>query len=164
LLAVGPFGGFGSGCAPDELQALPLIHGLPGRAAAISRTALIAFPIFFIAWASAPGIGTGLTVDQANGLGAADHGPMADAIQGYFDSPVLFALSLVANGTWIVAMIAAALAFRRAEAPTAVAWLIGFSSLFVAHDAGPVGAIGLLCLATVAILLQREQAPALATP
>jgi hypothetical protein len=89
---------------------------------------------------------------------------MADAIQGYFDSPVLFALSLVANGTWIVAMVAAALAFRRAEAPTAVVWLIGFSSLFVAHDAGPVGAIGLLCVATVAILLQREQAPALATP
>ena len=95
-------------------------------------------------------------VDQANGLAAADRGPTADAIQGYFDSPVLLGLSAVGNGAWIVAMIAAALAFRRAGASGTVVALVGLSSLFVLHDAGPIGAIGLAFFATASVLVWRN--------
>jgi hypothetical protein len=138
------------------MAAYTLIDGLPGRAAKVARVALIVFPIFFIAWEATLGIGTGLMVDQANGLAAADRAPTADAIQGYFDSPVLLALSAVGNGAWIVAMIAAALAFRGAGAPGSVVALVSLSSLFVLHDAGPVGAVGLACFATASVLVSRD--------
>jgi hypothetical protein len=36
-----------------------------------------------------------------------------------------------------------------------VTLLVGASSLFVLHDAGPVGAIGLACFATAAVLVAR---------
>jgi len=139
------------------MAAYTLIDGLPGRAAGVSRTALAVFPVFFIAWEATLGIGTGLMVDQANGLAPADRAPVADAIQGYFDSPVLLALSAVGNGAWIVAMIAAALAFRSAGASGRVVALVGLSSLFVLHDAGPVGAIGLASFAAAAVMIQRTE-------
>jgi hypothetical protein len=135
------------------MAASTLIDGLPGRAARVSRWALTVFPIFFIAWEATLGIGTGLMVDQANELAAPDRGPMADAVQGYFESPVLFGLSAVGNGAWIVAMIAAALAFRRAGASGPVVGLVGLSSLFVLHDAGPIGALGLASFATASVLV-----------
>ncbi len=138
------------------MAAYTLIDGLPGRAATVSRVALTVFPIFFIAWEATLGIGTGLMVDQANGLAVADRGPAADAIQGYFESPVLFGLSAVGNGAWIVAMIAAAIAFRRDGASGTVVALVGLSSLFVLHDAGPVGAIGLAFFATASVLGSRD--------
>jgi hypothetical protein len=139
-----------------SIAAFTLIDGLPGRAATVSRVALTVFPVVFIAWEATLGVGTGLMVDQANGLAVGDRGPVADSIQGYFDSPVLFGLSAIGNGAWIVAMIAAALAFRRAGARGSVVALLGLSSLFVLHDAGPVGAIGLTCFAAAAVLVQRD--------
>ena len=144
------------GAGVMAMAAYTLIDGLPGPAASVSRVALTVFPIFFIAWEATLGIGTGLMVDQANGLAAADRGPTADAIQGYFDSPVLLGLSAVGNGAWIVAMIAAALAFRRAGASGTVVALVGLSSLFVLHDAGPIGAIGLAFFATASVLVWRN--------
>ena len=144
------------GAGVMAMAADTLIDGLPGRAASVSRVALTVFPVFFIAWEATLGIGTGLMVDQANGLTAADRGPTADAIQGYFDSPVLLGLSAVGNGAWIVAMIAAALAFRRAGASGTVVALVGLSSLFVLHDAGPIGAIGLAFFATASVLVWRD--------
>ena len=141
------------------VAAYTLIDGLPGRSATVSRVALTVFPVFFIAWEATLGIGTGLMVDQANGLAAADRGPTADAIQGYFDSPVLLGLSAVGNGAWIVAMIAAALAFRRAGASGPVVALVGLASLFVLHDAGPVGAIGLGLFAAASVLVWWDLGP-----
>ena len=94
-------------------------------------------------------------VDQANSLPAGDRAPVADAIQGYFDSPVLLGLSAIGNTAWIVAMVAAAVAFRGAGARRAVVLLVGLSSVFVMHDAGPVGAIGLVCFAAAAVLVGR---------
>jgi hypothetical protein len=139
-----------------SIVALTLISELRGRAATVSRVALTVFPVFFIAWEATLGIGTGLMVDQVNGLASADRGPAADAIQGYFDSPVLLALSAIGNSAWIVAMIAAAVAFRRAGARGSVVALTGLSSLFVLHDAGPLGALGLICFAAAAVLIRRD--------
>ena len=95
-------------------------------------------------------------VDQANGLTVAERGPVTESIQGYFESPVLLGLSAMGNGAWIAAMIAAAIAFRNAGARRSVVALVGLSSLFVLHDAGPVGAIGLTLFAAAAVLVQRD--------
>ena len=136
-----------------------LVDGLLGRAATISRLALPVFVVFFIAWEATLGIGTGLMVDITNGLPAADRPPVADAIEEYFASPLLFALSILGNGAWVVAMLAAAaaVAFRRAGAGWPVTLLVACSSLFVMHDAGPVGAIGLACFAGAAVLVERSR-------
>jgi hypothetical protein len=134
-----------------------LVDGLHGRAATVSRIALPVFVVFFIAWEATLGIGTGILVDLTNGLPAADRAPLADAIEDYFASPVLLALSFLGNGAWVVAMLAAAVAFRRAGAGWPVTLLVACSSLFVMHDAGPIGAIGLACFAAAAVLVDRSR-------
>ena len=149
--------GLAVGAGLMALAGYTLIAGLAGRAATVSRCALAVFPIFFIAWEGTLGIGTGILVDQANGLAADDRAPVAEAIQDYFDSPVLLGLSAIGNTAWIVAMIAAAVAFRRAGAGVALVGLVGLASLFVLHDAGPVGAIGLACFAVAAVLAGRSR-------
>ncbi len=149
--------GLAIGAGLMALAGYRLIAGLPGRAATVSRCALVVFPIFFIAWEATLGIGTGILVDQASGLPAGDRGTAAEVIQDYFESPVLLALSAIGNTAWIVAMIAAAVAFRRAGAGVAVVGLLGLSSLFVLHDAGPLGAIGLVCFALAAVLAGRSR-------
>ena len=149
--------GLGVGAGLLAVAAYTLIAGLHGRAATVSRCALVVFPVFFIAWEATLGIGTGILVDQANGLPAGDRAPAAEVIQNFFESPVLLALSAIGNTAWIVAMIAAAVAFRRAGAGAAVVSLVGLSSLFVLHDAGPLGAIGLACFAVAAILAGRSR-------
>jgi hypothetical protein len=58
-------------------------------------------------------------VDYADGLPAAEQAVVADAIQDYNRNPILTdpSLSLLAGGFgWIVAMIAAAVAFRQVGA------------------------------------------------
>jgi hypothetical protein len=149
------------------LAAYVLVDGLDGRAATISRRALPVFVVFFIAWEATLGIGTGILVDVTNGLPAVDRPPVADAIEDYFASPILFALSIIGNGAWVVAMVAAAIAFRRAGASRPVTLLVACSSLFVMHDAGPIGAIGLACFAAAAVLVDRSRrrpAPGAAAP
>jgi hypothetical protein len=149
------------------LAAYLLVDGLPGRAATISRRALPVFVVFFIAWEATLGIGTGILADLANGLPAAERPPVADLIEDYFASPILFALSVLGNGAWVVAMVAAAVAFRRAGGGWPVTLLVACSSLFVMHDAGPIGAIGLACFAAAAVLVERSRrrpAPAVVAP
>jgi hypothetical protein len=141
-----------------------LIDGLRGRAATISRVALPVFVVFFIAWEATLGIGTGILVDVSNGLPAAERAPVADAIEDYFASPLLFVLSVLGNSAWIVAMLAAAVAFRRAGAGWPVTVLVACSSLFVLHDAGPVGAFGLACFAAAAVLVDRSRTQPVPAP
>jgi len=141
------------------LAAWLMLDGLHGRAATLARCALPVFVVFFIAWEATLGIGTGILVDVTNSAAAAGRAPLADAIDDYFSSPLLLALSLVGNGAWMVAMLAAAVAFRRAGAERRVWVLVGCSSVFVFHDAGPIGAIGLACFAAAYVLVQRSRAP-----
>jgi hypothetical protein len=142
------------------LAAYLLIDGLRGRAATVSRVALAVFVVFFIAWEATLGIGTGILVDIANGLPAAERAPVGDAIEDYFASPILFAPQILGNGAWIVAMLAAAVAFRGAGYGRRVTLLLACSSLFVLHDAGPIGAIGLACFAAAAVLIERSRTQA----
>jgi hypothetical protein len=58
---------------------------------------------------------------------------------------------------WVVAMLAAAVAFRRAGAGWPVTLLIGFASLFAVHPP-PVGPVGLFCFAAAAVLVEGARA------
>jgi hypothetical protein len=144
------------------IAAYLLLSGLTTRAATVSRVALVFFLVFYTAYEVTVGVGTGVLVDYANGLPADEQAVVADAIQDYNRHPILAdpSVSFVLGvGGWIVAMMAAAVAFRRAGAGWLVTSLVGFAALFAIHPP-PVGPIGLVCFSAAAALVERERARA----
>jgi hypothetical protein len=144
------------------IAAYLLLSGLTSRAATVSRVALVFFLVFYTAYEVTVGIGTGVLVDYANGLPADEQAVVADAIQDYNRNPILSdpSVSFVLGGAgWIVAMVAAAVAFRRSGAGWALTMLVGLSALFAIHPP-PIGPIGLVCFAAAAVLVERARARA----
>jgi hypothetical protein len=136
-----------------------LLRGLGSRAATVSRVALVFFLVFYTAYEVTVGVGTGILVDYANGRPAAEHAAIAGAIQDYNGNAILSdpSVSFFLGGLgWIVAMIAAAVAFRRAGAGWPVTLLVGFSALFAVHPP-PIGPIGLACFAAAVVLIERAR-------
>jgi hypothetical protein len=137
-----------------------LLSGLESRAATVSRVALIFFLVFYTAYEVTVGVGTAILVDYANGLPAAEQAAVADAIQHYNRSAILadpmsIALALGLLG-WVVAMIAAAVALRRAGAGWPATVLVGVAALFIIHPP-PVGPAALACFAAAAALIERAR-------
>jgi hypothetical protein len=143
------------------IAAYLLLSGLESRAATVSRVALVFFLVFYTAYEVTVGLGTGVLVDYANGLPADEQSAVADAIQDYNESNVLgdpVSVSLVLGFFgWVVAMVAAAVAFRRAGAGWLVTLLVGLAALFAIHPP-PIGPVGLVCFAAAAVLIERARA------
>ena len=98
------------------IAVLWLLNGLTGMAATVSRVAMIFFLVFYTAYEATVGVATGVLVDYANGLPAQEQAVMADAIQDLNRNWILTDPSVsVVLGVlgWVVAMVAAAVAFRR---------------------------------------------------
>ena len=138
-----------------------LLRGLEGLAATVSRVALVFFLVFYTAYEVTIGVGTGLLVDYTNGLTPADQAVVAGAIQDYNENaivgdPASFSLILGFFG-WVVAMVAAAVAFRRAGMGWPATLLLGASAIFAVHPP-PIGPIGLVCFAAAAVLIERRRA------
>ena len=138
-----------------------LLRGLESRAATVSRVALVFFLVFYTAYEVTVGVGTAILVDYANGLPAAEQAAVADAIQDYNGSAILgdpmsVSLFLGLFG-WVVAMIAAAVALRRAGAGWLVTVLVAVAALFAVHPP-PVGPVALVCFAAAAALIERTRA------
>jgi len=135
-----------------------LLSDLRSRAATLSRIALVFFLVFYTAYEVTVGVGTGVLVDYANGLPAAEQAAVADAIEDYNGNAILadpVSVSLVLGFFgWVVAMLAAAVAFRRAGAGWPVTILVGLASLFAIHPP-PIGPPALVCIAAAAVLIER---------
>jgi hypothetical protein len=140
------------------IAAYLLLRGLQGRAASVSRVALIVFLVFYTAYEVTVGLGTGILVDYAKGLPAAEQAAVADAIQHINRNALVgdpASVSLIAGVLgWAVAMLAAAVAFHRAGAGWLVTLLVGFAALFAIHPP-PVGPAALVCFAVAAVLIER---------
>jgi hypothetical protein len=137
-----------------------LLRGVESSAATVSRVALVFFLVFYTAYEVTVGVGTGVLVDYANGLPAAEQAAVAGAIQDYNENWIVSdpSVSFVLGGLgWIVAMLAAAVAFRRGGAGWPVTVLVGFAALFAIHPP-PVGPVGLACFAAAAMLIERARA------
>ena len=80
----------------------------------------------------------------------------------FLGDPVSISLVLGFFG-WVVAMLAAAVAFKRAGAGWPVTILVGLSA-FVAIHPPPVGPVGLVCFAAAAVLIERRRAAPAAAP
>jgi hypothetical protein len=93
-----------------------LSDALEGRAVSVSRWAIGVFAVFFSAYDAAAGIGTGYALRNAQGLSAGAQEAIYEAVK---DMPVLsliFGLSIVGTGAWVVALVAGTMALRRAGA------------------------------------------------
>jgi hypothetical protein len=91
-----------------------LTEGLQGRAAKVSRWAIGVFAVFFSGYDSAAGIGTGYALRNAQGLSAGAQEAVHEAVIDMPGLSLIFGLSIVGTGAWVVALIAAAIALRRA--------------------------------------------------
>jgi hypothetical protein len=132
-----------------------VLRDLPGPAAQISRLAIVPFIAFYAAADAIAGLATGVLVNEAN-----DGAATAQGAQALWDNFITGNLLFWIGGTaWIVAALAAAVAFRQAGARTAVVALVALSAILVFHGP-PLGPIGLLCFAGAVVLIARgERAP-----
>jgi hypothetical protein len=84
---------------------------------------------------------------------------VADAIQSVGDNVIVGDPGIVASVgslAWIVAVLAAAVAYRGLGAPVLATVLLGLSLVVVSHPP-PIGPIGLVCFAGAVALLARAQ-------
>jgi len=93
-----------------------LSDGLEGRAVSVSRWAIGVFVILFSAYDAAAGIGTGYALRNAQELSAGAQDAIYEAVKDMPVVSLIFGLSVVGTGAWVVALIAAAMALRRAGA------------------------------------------------
>jgi hypothetical protein len=143
------------------LAAFSLLRGVESLAATVSRVAVVLFLVFYTAYEVTIGVGTGFLVDYANDLPAAEQAAVADAIQEYNRNwltaePASIAM-IVGFFAWVVAMVAAAYALRRAGATWPLTLLAGGAALFAVHPP-PVGPVGLVCLSAAVVLVERWRA------
>jgi hypothetical protein len=128
-----------------------LVRDLPGTAARVSRWAAAVFVLFYGAWEAVAGLAVGALVQYTNGLPTAERSTGSNAIVGDFGL-----LGSVGALAWITAVIAAAIAVRRAGAPLSAAVLLGLSAI-VANHPPPTGPIGLASFAGAVVLIARAQ-------
>ena len=136
---------------------LLLLTGIQSRAATVSRVALVPFLAFYTAWETTIGIGNGVLVDYANDLPPDEQAVVSDAIQHYAYNSITGAESVatfVGGLGWVVAMVAASIALKRAGAGWMAFILIWLSSVFVLHPP-PIGPAALVCFAAGAVLAER---------
>ena len=126
------------------------IRELRGTAAQVARWALLAFAVFYTAFDTLVGIGTGVLVREGRQLPAADQDAAERLVNDYSESLIAGDANVFAylgSAAWLIALVAAALAWRRAGAgwlTTAALALSGVAFGF-AHPA-PYGTIGMALL------------------
>jgi len=136
-----------------------LVRDLPGTAAKISRIAIVPFVVCYGAWEAVIGLATGALVQHGSDVSGSETTAVAAAIQSIGDNAIVGesgALAIVGGLSWLVAVIAAAVAYRRVGAPVLVSVLLGLSLLVVSHPP-PIGPIGLVCFAAAVGLIARAQ-------
>lgn len=144
-----------------------LLRGVNSTAATVSRIGLAVFAVLYAAWELVLGVGTGILANDTRELPEAQQAVGADLIDSYGESGVLTVLSALGSLGLATAMIAAAVALRRAYrvgwAPLALMLLA--TPLIAIHEP-PFGPVGLAMFIAAAVLMARRQAavPALSTP
>jgi hypothetical protein len=136
-----------------------LVRDLPGRAAKISRLAIGPFVLLYGAYETVIGLAVGALVQHGNDAPVSQRPAVADAIQSLGDNVIVGdpgVLASVGALAWIVAVIAAAVAYRRVGAPALASILLGLSLLLVSHPP-PIGPIALLCFAAAVAVLARDE-------
>jgi hypothetical protein len=134
-----------------------LVEGLPGRAAKVARFAVIPYAIAYTMFDSIIGVAKGVFYGEAGSLSAADQAVVSSVLET--DHWLGYAIYLAAGLSWLVAVVAVAVAVQQV-APLRVSLLIGIGGLiFALGHPIPPGPIGMtLFLVGVALLELRYRA------
>ena len=108
-----------------------LTDGLEGRAVSVSRWAIGVFAVFFSAYDAAAGIATGFMLRGARVLSVEEQTAIYDTAIDMPGLSLIFVLSIVGTGAWVVAVIAAAMALRHAGAPRGPFVLLILAAVFL---------------------------------
>ena len=139
-----------------------LTQGLTDPAATVSRVALMPFVAFYSAFDASVGLSGGLLARYVSGHPATQEevSQAADKVTDPLSTPVLAGVYLVGVLCWLVAVVGAAVAARRAGARLAgpVVLVIGAVSFAVDH-AAPFGPTGMVLWAVRAVMIDRRRVP-----
>jgi hypothetical protein len=134
------------------LAVLFLVEKLKGPFATISRYSIVLFIVIYPAFDAAVGISSGLICRK---LSAADGSLIEGALQEIFWGPVTGTMAIIGSGAWLIALVCAAVAFRKSGASIAVAVALVLSGLLLAiSHVRPFGPLACLCF-LVAVLLSE---------
>ena len=138
-----------------------LLRGVEGAAAQVSRVALVLFVLVYGAWEALVGIGSGILVNEINGLPEGERATAAGLVEDYNDNVLIRAfgvLGSIGSLAFITAMIAAGVALRsHADAPVSVPILLGLSGFLITAHPPPYGPIGLALFIAAVLLFARSQ-------
>jgi hypothetical protein len=141
-----------------------LLRRVTGPAALVSRIALAPFVVFYGAYETLVGLGSGILADEVNALPEAERATGAQLIQDFNESKLLAdpgVLNSIGTVALVVAAVAAGIAlYRRAGAPIAVPILLGLSAPLVAMHPPPYGPIGLVLFTAAVLVALRARLPA----
>jgi hypothetical protein len=139
------------------LTVCSLTAGLEGRPVVVSRWATAIFAVFFSAYDAAAGIATGYVWRGAQDLTSAEQEVIFEATKAMPELSVIFLLSIVGTGAWVVALVAAAVAVRRAGAARGPYALLILAGVFLlGGHPFPFGTIAFGCLFLAAVWLEAS--------
>lgn len=142
-----------------------LTDGLAGRAVSVSRWAIAVFAVFFSAYDAAAGIATGFVLQSAQELSPDGQTAVYDTAIEMPGLSLIFALSIVGTGAWVVAVIAAALALRRAGASRGPYILLILAGVFLlGGHPFPWGTLAFGCFFVAAAWLEFAPVPRVGQP
>jgi hypothetical protein len=125
------------------------VRDLPGAPAQISRRAIAVFVVVYPAFDAAVGVASGIMVQALGNAEAA--GALEPGLQAIFWGPITGSLAIVGSVSWLIALIAAAWAWRRAGAPMYVSAALALAGVLlgIAHirPFGPLACLSLLIAA-----------------
>jgi len=124
---------------------LLLVRDLRGRPAQISRWAISIFIVTYPAFDAAVGVASGVMAHTLRTLEGAQRETLEAGLQALFWGPVTGAMAVVGSASWLVALVAAAWAWRRADAPTGVVVALVLSGVLLgATHVRPIGSLACL--------------------
>ena len=129
-----------------------LLRGVDGRAATLSRAALLTFAVFYTGWEVMTGIATGVLAQAGDVEGV-------ERITTHWLSGELGVLNSIGALAWTGAIAAAVFALKREGASRGTLIALGVSAAMVMHIP-PIGPIALLCLSTAVVKVRRDRHPA----
>ncbi len=132
-----------------------LTEGMAGRAVTVSRWAIGVFAVFFSAYDAAAGIATGFVLRSAQGLSADEQAVVFEMVKDLPEVSLIFILSIVGTAGWVVALIAAAVALRRAGAARGPFVLLILAGVFLlGGHPFPFGTLAFGCFAAATAWLE----------
>jgi hypothetical protein len=141
-----------------------LVRGIETTAARVCRIALALFALFYTALEVLMGIGTGVLVQDVNGLPVAERGTGSTLVNDFTENILVRDFGVfnsIGSLSLITATIAAGIALRQqAGVPLSVPILLGLCGFMIAAHPPPFGPIGLVLFMTAVLLYARSQAAA----